>query len=777
MKTRAKRLSSLLLAIIMAMVCLPVAGIAAGEDHVSSDSTSYSDGGLYTGGKALSGGDASDTEVPFESKYAANDRVRILVKTGEPALASKATAEAAISLAEANVLAQEKQVKQIEKAIGAELGEVEHFGMLFNGFSFEGEYGMIAEINKLGGLTAGVAAELTIPDTDTQGEIVNAPYAWDLGYTGKGQVIAIIDTGARLSHEAFSVMPENPRITPSELDWIYDHYANIIHGVSEDYYGSDFYHNEKVPIGISYVEVEVDGIFIHTYNTISNDVMHTRIEEISDLLTDHGTHVAAIAAGNNGNGFKGIAPDAQLAIFKISGINSISEDIALQALEDCLFLGVDVINMSFGMASGYSSDEALGANTYAEALSLLERAGIAVAASAGNSGTFSSSGNYAINTGGAAWADYPDNSTVGIPSSNYWPISVASSDNALKLSASINVGGDTFGFVDRCEDEEHGFLTLEGEYAYVYAGLGRAEDFEGVDASGKLVLVNRGDNSFEDKMQNAYAAGAVGVLVANNTTGTVNMQIENYLIPAVSVTLAAGEALISAMEDGEGVLDIVHGEFIDYSSTGNISSFSSIGSTSDMRIKPELTAPGGNVYSAIGFGNDSSYESWNGTSMASPAVAAGYALLLQALEDRFPDKQRYELKEIATYILLSTASPIEDVLVRAQGAGFMDLAAATTADSYLKVVEYYFEGGLPKTLIKPKVELKDSPDGSWPNATIVVYPLSEPITYQLSYKFYTSLPKAVTLADGSTGYTTDMTVWDITDGVISTFPETFTAIN
>ena len=70
-----------------------------------------------------------------------------------------------------------------------------------------------------------------------------------------------------------------------------------------------------------------------------------------DDVTDtqgHGTHVAGTVAAN-GESFVGVAPDAQLAIMKVfpDEGGALDSDI-IAALEDCVILGVDTVNMSLG---------------------------------------------------------------------------------------------------------------------------------------------------------------------------------------------------------------------------------------------------------------------------------------------------------------------------------------------------------------------------------------------------------------------------------------------
>ena len=103
-----------------------------------------------------------------------------------------------------------------------------------------------------------------------------------------------------------------------------------------------------------------------------------------------------------------------------------------------------------------------------------------------------------------------------------------------------------------------------------------------------------------------------------------------------------------------------------------ISSFSSIGPAPDLSIKPEITAPGGEIYSSVIGGG---YASMGGTSMATPHVAGEAAVLRQYLQETYPDLTAYQLGQLANSLLMSTAVPALDnatgtyFAVRRQGAG------------------------------------------------------------------------------------------------------------
>ena len=123
-------------------------------------------------------------------------------------------------------------------------------------------------------------------------------------------------------------------------------------------------------------------------------------------------------------------------------------------------------------------------------------------------------------------------------------------------------------------------------------------------------------------------------------------------------------------------------------SAGQMSTFTSIGATPDLRIKPELSAVGGNVYSSIptveGKGD---YASMSGTSMASPYVAGASVLVKSYMAENWTGS--YDAASMTENLMMSTASPVVDPETklpyspRLQGSGLIDLSAATSSDVVL----------------------------------------------------------------------------------------------
>ena len=120
---------------------------------------------------------------------------------------------------------------------------------------------------------------------------------------------------------------------------------------------------------------------------------------------------------------------------------------------------------------------------------------------------------------------------------------------------------------------------------------------------------------------------------------------------------------------------------------GRMSSFSSWGPTPDLQFKPQITAIGGSVYAAS-FGTEDGYELMSGTSMATPDMAGCTAALMQYIKQSYPEVDRKQRTELALALLESSAALLTDAegeiySVRKQGAGLIDLTAATTAKAYL----------------------------------------------------------------------------------------------
>lgn len=147
-----------------------------------------------------------------------------------------------------------------------------------------------------------------------------------------------------------------------------------------------------------------------------------------------------------------------------------------------------------------------------------------------------------------------------------------------------------------------------------------------------------------------------------------------------------------------------------------MSDFSSWGVHGSLELKPEITAPGGDIYSINGMiGDGKQYESMSGTSMAAPQMAGMAAVMAQYIrENELEDVSGLTNRQLATSLLMSTSLPLKDknglyYPVMKQGSGMAVVSDAVTAKSFIKMDEnataYAADG-------KVKAELGEDADKS-----------------------------------------------------------------
>ncbi|WP_105151495.1 S8 family serine peptidase [Streptococcus suis] len=501
------------------------------------------------------------------------------------------------------------------------------------------------------------------PQNIDSNTIITVPKVWDSGYKGEGTVVAIIDSGLDVDHDVLHISDLSTAKYKSEKEI---EAAKEAAGIT---YGEWF--NDKVVFGYNYVDV----------NTVLKE----------EDKRSHGMHVTSIATGNPtqpvaGQLMYGVAPEAQVMFMRVFSDLKATTGAALyvKAIEDAVKLGADSINLSLGGANGsvVNMDENVTA-----AIEAARRAGVSVVIAAGNDGTFGSGHSNPS-------ADYPDYGLVGAPSTARDAISVASYNNTtvgskviniigLENNADLNYGKSSF---DNPEKSPVPF-EIGKEYEYVYAGIGQASDFDGLDLTGKLALIKRGTITFSEKIANATAAGAVGVVIFNSRPGEANvsMQLDDtaIAIPSVFIPLEFGEALAA---NSYKIAFNNETDIRPNPEAGLLSDFSSWGLSADGELKPDLAAPGGAIYAAI---NDNDYANMQGTSMASPHVAGAAVLVKQYLQATYPTKSPQEIEALVKHLLMSTAKAHVNkettayTSPRQQGAGIIDTAAAISTGLYL----------------------------------------------------------------------------------------------
>ena len=369
------------------------------------------------------------------SRYADSDVVTVIVELEEAPLLEQASGDLETFATSTQGVALEQNLRKTQAEIKAEIqslsgavstqsvngaSDLEYsYTTVLNGFSMKMPYGDLERARQIEGVKRiTVAEQYSLPTTFGEDEytismssstgMVGANEANELGYDGTGTIVAILDTGFDADHEAFSVMPTDGKYSKSDIAAMLK--GKLSCGVTNV---DDVYVNEKAPFGYDYADGD------------------TNAEAVGQ---SHGVHVAGTVAGNNGDDFRGVAPNAQLMIMKIfgDGSGSTSDDIILAGLDDAVKLGADSINMSLGSPAGFAEygdddvEETGGLLTYYGVYTRAQEAGVSVMIAAGNE----TASTY-LNPSGTnlTLAQYPDNAIVAAPSTLSASMSVASVDN------------------------------------------------------------------------------------------------------------------------------------------------------------------------------------------------------------------------------------------------------------------------------------------------------------------------------------------------------------
>lgn len=491
-----------------------------------------------------------------------------------------------------SVLDSQSSVKSQIQKLNPEAKIRNSYYAIMNGFSVETKAKDIDTISEMSGVKRVSIANEYYPAMNTAKDITNVTEAWAAGsgngYKGQGMVIAIVDSGIDPSHKDMRLSdPLTAKL----------HEGDITPGSLGKYF------TIKVPYGYNFADKN-DDIIDKNPNTGM-----------------HGMHVSGIVAANcesdeevaNNTGIRGVAPEAQLFAMKVFSNNptfgsAFSDDI-IAAIDDSVVHGADVINMSLGSPAGYVDDN----SPEQIAVNNATKNGVVVAVAAGNEQY--STAPYKLN-------GMYDTGIVGSPATAKSAFMVASYENtkvtgpSLEYAAGSNTGN---AYYTTSEVDPVGVLDAKDGYELVDCGIGDngsatgKDDFEGKDLKGKIALIKRGTTTFIEKKQNAQAAGAAGVIVYNKTGDNtyINMATDvSVKVPAVFVNNADGVILKGLISSGLRVH--FNGTIVSIanSASGNMSDFSSWGPTPEIDLRPQISAPGGNIWSTV---NNNKYENMSGT--------------------------------------------------------------------------------------------------------------------------------------------------------------------
>lgn len=459
------------------------------------------------------------------------------------------------------------------------------------------------------------------------------------GLTGKGIKVGVLDTGIDYNHPDLK-----------------DAYKG----------GYDFVDDDNDPMETTYGDWKKSG--------------KPEFSGTTAYYTAHGTHVAGIIAGRGvaDSEFKtvGAAPESDIYAYRVLGPygGGQSADI-IAAIDQAVQDGMDVINMSLGA----ELNDPLYATSIAVNNAVLS--GVTTVVAAGNSG---------------------DNMyTLGSPGTAALALTVGASSIAIDIYQYAGVqDGHNYNLRQLARNYSDDLASLKGKtFQLVDVGLGSPANFTGKDVKGKIAFIKRGSIGLIDKIKNAKANGAAGVIMYNDEPNKAEGAIQAFLgesmdaVPAFSVTNDEGIAILAAIKEGK--TEFTFGDFIKIQTASDeLAGFSSRGPSRVIYdIKPEVTAPGVSILSTVPFYVNNKtddgtkpedykygYARMSGTSMATPYVAGVSALLLQSNKDLEPADVKA--------ILMNTADPLsKEYSVFEAGSGRVDAYEAIHSNVELQVVD------------------------------------------------------------------------------------------
>jgi minor extracellular serine protease Vpr len=573
----------------LAVTLLCVAGLAAAPGSAG-----------VGGGGGLVGGALNETATKW------------FVELASPP-ASKGTSKATLE-------AERDAFKANAAAEGVKVTERYAFDSLWNGLSVSVDPAQVAALGSVPGVKAVYpVVTMSLPPSETPGNsnvdlknavgLTGANIAQDeLGLDGSGVTIAIMDSG---------------------LDYTLPEFGGCFGPGCKVRGGYDF-------VGDTYNTTTTSPAFQPVPHPDGNplpcdpDVAdHAEVLGAGTSDAAHGTHVAGIAAadgrGHTADGqVVGVAPGAQLLAYRVFGCNGGTDsDVMMQAMERALADHADVLNMSIGapFVNWPQYPTAVAADNLASA-------GVTVVASIGNSGA----------NGGQLWS-------AGAPGVGRNVIGVAAFDNTKATLPAFRMGSSTMYTYNRASGSLASVPQSGGGEVVATGTPSTANDgcvapLSGV-LSGKIALIRRGTCGFYNKAINAQRAGAIGVLLYNNAPGALSPTVapapagsDPVTIPVAALTAADGAAIFGALATDHTLTWTDQVLETPLATAGLSSDFSSFGTDAELGLKPDLGAPGGQIYSTWPHQQFGGHNTIGGTSMAAPHVAGLAALLLQAKDKR-----------------------------------------------------------------------------------------------------------------------------------------------
>lgn len=547
----------------------------------------------------------------------------------------------------------------------------------FNGIAIRVDGSKLTQVAQLPGVVAVRPLASMSRENAVSVPLIGAPAAWVTGAGGRGDGVklGVIDTGVDYLHSNFGG-PGTPGA-----------YAANNTTVIGDTLG--FFPGPKVAGGFDFAgdNYDADGALGSPLPSPDPDPMDCSLAQGGS----HGSHVAGTAAGMgvnaDGSSFAGpydgsvpfsslrigpgVAPKALIYPLRVFGCNDGTTNLVAPAMDWAIDPNgdndfsdrLDVVNLSLGANNGTGDDAS------AVALENAALAGIITVASAGNAGdTYFVSGSPATSTRAISVAASQDSTDVADGFQVTAPAGIAN------VYASFNASA--FDWASKPD--------VIGQLAYPATQPTGCSAFNLSNAAllaGKIALLDwSSDCGSAARTANAFAAGAIGVIIAFNAP-ILDIAIAGIAqIPATITPQAVGTLLKANI--AAPVTVRLSGTFTNTQKivipgrTDLIASFSSRGPRADGLLKPDITAPGQSTFSTSALtGNQGT--SLNGTSMAAPHVAGAMAILRQLHPTWTVEELKALVMNTATHNLFTGLGQTGSIYGTGRvGAGRIDVANA-----------------------------------------------------------------------------------------------------
>ena len=542
-------------------------------------------------------------------------------------------------------------------------GRVMHrFDSILNAVLVEIPDSKAAELARLPGVKAVHPVQTVKATLDRILPLHKIPEAWNNlpggpDSAGAGIKVAVIDSGVDVKHPGFQ-----------------DDSRPALEGFPK--LGSN---NEEIDRPLTNSKVVV----MRSYENLVDRFAGSRLTAADSL--GHGTGVAFAAVGKRIEGpygpISGVAPAAYLGVYRISATGGLtSSDAAIMAaIEDAVKDGMDVINLSFG--GSLTPDDWNDA-----ALNRVADAGVIFVSSIGNQG--------------------PGYQSTAWPGNSRWAIGVGASGNDRQISSrALVTAGDLspIAYIGSNSIGAARFTSTVKDSADFQNELG-CDPFPSGSMAGSIALILRGTCTFETKLDNAKAAGAIAGIIYNPTVSETNviMSQANNRLPAVWLNNVEGLALKSRIRDNPD--SVVTVDFTPPITPERLAAFSAMGpSSGSLQIKPDLVAAGDYFVTAApvsccgSWGDDSGYAlttgfvAIQGTSFSGPVVAGAAAVLKQSRPGLTVRQYKSLLANGGRPLRINAEK--RDAIPFEVGGGQLDLARSQRANAAVSPNALSFGGG------------------------------------------------------------------------------------